>query len=230
MKKIFVLALAMLVYNIANAKPTIFLIGDSTCAEFKEDREVKGWGQKLNMFFNSNVSIVNCARSGRSSKSYIDQGHWNKCISQVNAGDFVFVSFAHNDGKQKDSLRYAAPYGLYSENLKRFAEEAREKGATPIFVTSVNRRKFSGGNPVRTLGEYPAAMRVVGQELNVPVLDIEELSWQFLCSNDEETVKQYYVTTDHSHLNAKGAELVAKMVAEQVKAKRIKGLSKYVKL
>ena len=94
---------------------TVFMVGDSTMADKKpEVFPEHGWGQLLPRFFNENAVIDNHAVNGRSSKSFIDEGRWQTVMDSLKPGDFVIIQFGHNDEKDHDSTRYAAPYNRLS--------------------------------------------------------------------------------------------------------------------
>ena len=103
--------------------PTIHLVGDSTMASYPSTRPVHGWGQALPQFFQPTLAIRNHAESGRSSKSFLDSGRWEKVLAALRPGDFVIIQFGHNDAKSQDVARYTEPRGSYRENLVRFVRE-----------------------------------------------------------------------------------------------------------
>ena len=156
------------------AAPKLFLIGGSTMATFPEARPVVGWGQMLPQFFRSPAQVDNRARSGRSSKSFIDEGHWDKVIADVAAGDFLLIQFGGgNDAKREDPKRLTEPRGSYRVNLERFIRETRAKGATPLLATPVARREWDAqGNFVEPPSEWIVVTREVAKERNVPLLEL----------------------------------------------------------
>lgn len=114
----------------------IFLIGDSTMANksiFEKPETV--WGEVLPEFFDASVAIHNHAKNGRSTKSFIHQGLWQKVYDSLRTRDYVMIQFGQNDQKFADTTRYAAPYGAYKTNLQRYVTETRRKGALPILIT-----------------------------------------------------------------------------------------------
>lgn len=123
---------------------TIFMIGDSTMANKSLDKEnqERGWGQMLPLYFDGPIKIDNHAVNGRSSKSFIDEGRWEKVRGLIKPGDYLIIQFGHNDEKSNDPSRYTVAGGTFDENLTRFVREAREKGATPILMNSIARRNF----------------------------------------------------------------------------------------
>ncbi len=135
----------------------VYMIGDSTMADKPlADNPERGWGQLFPAYFNDKVLIENHAVNGRSTKSFIDQGRWKEVYNKLNKGDYVFIQFGHNDEKKQDTSRYAAPHGAYKDNLIKFVSESRDRGAIPILLTPINRRKFDeSGKLVDTHGDYP---------------------------------------------------------------------------
>lgn len=119
------------------------MIGDSTMANkpYDNDKQERGWGMMLCNYFTEDVRVDNHALNGRSSKSFIDEGHWQKVIDAVKPGDYVIIQFGHNDEKPKAD-RHTDPGSTFDANLKRFIAETREKGGTPILMNAVVRRNF----------------------------------------------------------------------------------------
>lgn len=122
---------------------TIFMIGDSTMAnkDISNGNLERGWGMALQCYFDDAVRIDNHAVNGRSSKSFIDEGRWQKVLDLIQPGDYVFIQFGHNDEKPKAD-RHTDPGTTFDENLRKFVRETREKGGIPVLFNSVVRRNF----------------------------------------------------------------------------------------
>lgn len=140
------LAVALILCSAFRAdKPviTIFMIGDSTMANKKLDggNPERGWGMVLGGFFTEDVRVDNHAANGRSSKSFMDEGRWEKVISQVKKGDYVFIQFGHNDEKT-DPSRHTDPGTTFDANLRKYVTETRAKGGIPVLFNSIVRRNF----------------------------------------------------------------------------------------
>lgn len=122
---------------------TIFIVGDSTAANKSNPstNPERGWGMALQGFFDSNVRVDNHALNGRSSKSFIDEGHWNKVLKKIKPGDYVIIQFGHNDEKPKAD-RHTEPGSTFDETLSRYVCETRLKGGIPVLMNSVVRRNF----------------------------------------------------------------------------------------
>ena len=216
------------------AKPVkIFLIGDSTMANkpLEDNNPERGWGQVFNTFINDDVVICNHAKNGRSTKSFFDQGLWKVVLDSLKTGDYVFIQFGHNDAKKTDSLRYAAPFGAYRDNLIMYVNETRAKGAIPVLITPVNRRNFdSTGRIIDSHVEYSKSMKEVAKEMKVPLLDLHKKSMILFDSLGDEATKNIFLWVnpneyklypegkkDNTHFTLYGATQVAKLVVECIK-------------
>ncbi|MFB7370138.1 rhamnogalacturonan acetylesterase [Streptomyces sp. NPDC056222] len=206
---------------------TLFIAGDSTAAQKYADAAPEtGWGMALPFFLHKDVTVANHAINGRSTKSFIDEGRLDAILEVIRPGDLLLIQFAHNDQKDTDPTRYTQPWSTYQDNLRQYVSEARERGARPVLATSVERRKFDAdGTALRTLGDYPAAMREVARDEGVDLLDIQELSlalWQKL---GPETTRTYFNWTpaeqDNTHFNPPGAIAVARLVAAELLHTRV---------
>ena len=223
---------------------TIYTIGDSTMSNKKnpDKNPEHGWAQVLSQFFTAEVQIDNRAVNGRSTKSFIAEGRWDSIVTQLQPGDYVFIQFGHNDQKFKDPDRFTNPYTAYRTNLVRFVAETRAQGAHPILFTSIVRRNFNEfGVLIDTHGEYPLVVRMVANELKVPLIDLQTLTEAWEISYGVEASKQlhlhfkpgehpYYPNgkEDNTHLSKKGATAIAIMVVEVIEQQQI-DLKKYIK-
>lgn len=208
----------------------VVIIGDSTMAPKKEEaRPETGWGEALDALFDENVTVVNHAVNGRSTKSFIDEGRWESALAELAAEDYLLVQFGHNDEKSKDPSRYAAPWEGYSENLRRFVTEARANGAEVILMSSICRRKFDGEQLLDTHGDYPAAVEAVSTELGVPYIDMEKKTRYLLEVIGPDLSQELFLhldpgehpnypdgEADDTHLSPRGAEVHAKLFAKEL--------------
>ena len=122
---------------------TVFVIGDSTAAEKgnAKNNPERGWGMVLQGCFDDKIIVDNHAVNGRSSKSFIDEGRWQKVLDKLKPGDYVFIQFGHNDEKPHAN-RHTDPGSTFDANLERFVKETRAKGGIPVLFNSVVRRCF----------------------------------------------------------------------------------------
>lgn len=218
----------------------VYMIGDSTMANKKENKYPEtGWGQVLDSFLIEKATVKNHAVNGRSSKSFIDEGRWQTVVDSLETGDYVLIQFGHNDKKDYDSTRYTVPFGSYADNLRKFVNESREKGAKPVLFTSIVRRHFDENEKlIDTHLEYPEATLKVAEELDVPVVDLETLTKELIESMGDEASKGLFLHVDSTanypagkkddtHLNREGAYKIASMAAEEIEKLNIP-LSNYV--
>jgi lysophospholipase L1-like esterase len=227
--------LATILMAATNAAPiTIFMIGDSTMADKPNpDRNPeRGWGQLLPMFLDGEVTVVNHAVNGRSTKSFIDEGRWDAVVAALRPGDHVLIQFGHNDEKREDPARFADANTTYRRNLERFVSEARAKGARAILLTPIVRRKFNPSGALEdTHGAYPAVVREVANALRVPMIDLESMTAELISASGPERSKALYVWVapgefamypdgrqDDTHLSVRGASEVARLVAAALRA------------
>ncbi|MDR1673491.1 MAG: pectate lyase [Bacteroidales bacterium] len=220
-------------------KITVYTVGDSTMAN--KDTTLRnperGWAMMFQPFFDTTMVIVeNHAVNGRSSKSFMDEGKWQVVADKLQAGDYVFIQFGHNDEKSEDPKRYTDPQTTYKEFLTQYVNETRAKGAFPVLMTSIARRKFSPetGMPLDTHGEYPVAVRELAKELDVPLIDMAVMTERMLIRMGHEDSKRIYMwlqsgqspkfpdgLQDDTHLNEYGAFQVAQMVAGSIRAQQL---------
>jgi len=169
--KLLLLNLVALVACVNAATPVkIVLVGDSTV------NPEGGWGPGFKASFDRDVTVVNLALNGRSSKSFRDEGRWKPAIEAKPA--FILIQFGHNDVSGKGPDRETDPQTTYKQNLIRYMEEAKQAGATPVLVTSIVRRSFDaeGNWKPDSLFPYVETVRALGAELNIPVMDLYRLT------------------------------------------------------
>lgn len=180
---------------------TIFMIGDSTMANknINHGSPERGWGMVLQCFFDDAVRVDNHAVNGRSSKTFIDEGRWQKVLDKITPGDYVFIQFGHNDEKPKAD-RHTDPGSTFDENLRRFVRETKERGGIPVLFSCVVRRNYFPAAPKNdddealrnttgakakpeeddtlrdTHGDYRFSPRNVALETGVPYVDANFLT------------------------------------------------------
>ncbi|MDY3848970.1 MAG: rhamnogalacturonan acetylesterase [Prevotella sp.] len=146
MKRLVSLLLLMVILMSSSREDgfTVFMIGDSTMAnkDTTGGKQERGWGMVLQQYFDSKVIVDNHAVNGRSSKSFIDEGRWQKVLDKIRPGDYVFIQFGHNDEKPQPE-RHTDPGTTFDANLRRFVEETRSKGGIPVLFNAVVRRNFA---------------------------------------------------------------------------------------
>ncbi|WP_300598730.1 rhamnogalacturonan acetylesterase [Niabella sp.] len=240
----------LLAFN-AQKKITIYSIGDSTMCDYDqrylngfggENYPIRGWMQMMPQFFKDDVVIHNMARSGRSSKSFREEGFWKKTIEQVQSGDYVFIMFGPNDEKP-DSARHTDPQTTYRAYLTDYINEVRAKKALPVLFTSLARRRFdkSGQLLPDSFEGYVTEVRRLSKELNVPLVDLNTKFRALVQQYGPEKSKKLYVhiepgkftklpdgKKDDTHLCVQGATEAARLAAEGLKELKLP-VAKYLK-
>ena len=207
--------------------PKIFLIGDSTVDDNKPP--FRGWGWALSRYVREGVTVRNYALSGRSSRSFREEGLFEPVEREISAGDLLLIQFGHND--EKDDERHTDPDSTFPEELWKYCAFALEKGATPILFTPVCRRFFMGENSMMyTHGEYPRAIRQLAKEKKVPLADLKKASRELYLEMGEEKTAELFVRLapgehpdfpeghdDKTHFNAHGAEVICGLVVREMR-------------
>ena len=247
MKK-YILSLIILVlltgFTASEKKIKIFIAGDSTAQTYKAEKDglIKGWGQMLPLFLDDNVEVVNHAMGGRSTKTFLNEGRWDRLMAQVRKGDYVFIQFGHNDASTRPE-RYASSAD-YHDNLVKMIQDVRAKKAHPVLLTSVVMRTFVNGNLTDDrLKAYPVIMRQIAKEFNVSIIDINQKTSDLVTVLGDKKSVAYYRHTepgidpakpegvkDDTHMMEKGATQVAYFIAEGILEQEMKGLSEHIHL
>jgi lysophospholipase L1-like esterase len=186
----------------SSGKPVVFFTGDSTVKNADSDDDgMWGWAsQAFTVFDESKINLVNAARAGRSTRSFIREGLWEKVYNSLQPGDFVTIEFGHNDicpiADQKargviasaqdtmrvyhldnDTYELVYSFGWY---LKKMIDDTREKGATPILVSLTPRNEWPGGKVERRNSSYGKWYQEVVEQTGVEFIDLHNLSADFL--------------------------------------------------
>jgi beta-xylosidase/lysophospholipase L1-like esterase len=188
-----------------------------------------GIGQVMHLYLKKDVTILNYAENGRSTKSFIDEGRLEQidCIIQPN--DFLLIQFGHNDQKLEDPSRYTKAFGEYQTNLQLFLDTALHHCAHPVLVTPLYRRYFDEADQIKkdVHFDYPTAMKALALEQGIPIIDLCEASKALLARTGDEPSKRWFMhlksgefenypdgITDNTHLRYDGAVVMAGLVAE----------------
>ncbi len=229
----------------ANPKlPSLILVGDSTVRNGKGDgaQGQWGWGEPLVTFFDpGKVNVVNRAIGGRSSKSYISEGEWEETLKYIKAGDVVLFQWGHNDGGKPDEptrTRASLPgigeesveidnlilkkhetvhtYGWY---LRKYVEDTKAKGATPIICSLIPRKIWKDGKIVRNGKDYAGWAQQVAEQEKVGFIDLNNIIADKYDALGEAAVEPLFADP-HTHTSAAGAEINAEAVV--IGLKRLK--------
>jgi lysophospholipase L1-like esterase len=234
-KRLAILLLPLLLGSAFFAPPTVYTIGDSTMADYGEKdtdpAALRGWGQLLQGYFRDDVKVRDLAVSGRSTKSYIDEGRWAEVLEQLKPGDYLFIQFGHNDEKREDPKRFTNPLTGYRHNLERFVTESRARGAIPILFSPLTRRHFNDKGVLEdTHGLYPLVAREVARDLDVPFIDLQLRTEEMILEAGVAGSKRLFHRIapgvdprypdgfqDNTHLSIEGARLVAGFAVDGLK-------------
>ena len=224
-------------------KPMVFITGDSTVKNKDKDADgMWGWGSQAGIIFDpAKITWENVAMAGRSTRSYIREGRWEKVYNALQPGDFVLIQFGHNDicpindqkergvipgtadtchvYKMEKDGRYELVYS-FGWYLKKMIDDTREKGATPILLSLTPRNEWPGGKCERRNDSYGKWYREVVEQTGVAFVDVHNISADFLdkkfASKDAVKSKEKaskYFNHDHTHTSLLGAQMNARSVA-----------------
>jgi lysophospholipase L1-like esterase len=226
---------------------TLWLSGDSTMATGSGTCPV-GWGAKFQAYFNSNAKVTNSAVGGTTIRSWLynvtatmgadgdctlssaaPQAHWTAMVNGMKAGDYLFIQFGINDTTSATCPKHVST-ATFEQLLGMMAQAAKDKGANPIFLTSVSSISCNGATAQGTRGVFAAATKAAGTQYNVPVIDLEQLSVAFytassFCPMGADATATFTANTpvgnffcnDHTHFEAAGAVQIAGLVAKAIK-------------
>lgn len=221
-------ALTELIIEKVDQVPTVFLCGNSTVVD-QDNEPWASWGQMIPRFFTDGVCFANYAESGESANTFIAAGRLKKALTQMKAGDYIFMEFGHNDQKQKGPGKGA--FYSFMTSLKTFIDEARLRGAHPVLVTPTQRRSFNANGKIQdTHEDYPEAMRWLAAKENVPLIELNEMTRTLYEAMGVEPSKKAFVHypagtypgqkadfADNTHFNPYGAYQIAKCIIEGIK-------------
>jgi len=227
----------------ANQKlPSLFLVGDSTVRNGRGDgaHNQMGWGEPIAAYFNtSKINVVNRAIGGRSSRTYITEGHWAETLALIKPGDVVLIQFGHNDsGLIDDPARARASlpgvgdetkeidnpilkkhetvhtFGWY---LTQYVNDTRAKGATPIICSLIPRKIWKDGKIVRGTASYGGWAKEVAEKQHIGFIDLNEITARKYDALGEAAVEPLF-GDEHTHTTLPGAIINAESVVSGLKA------------
>lgn len=229
------LTLPTVAVNRKPGKPVVFLTGDSTGKNVdKEDDGMWGWGSQMALVFDTaRCTPVNCAKAGRSTRTYLKEGRWDQVYNSIQPGDVVLIQFGHNDmggidrqkergviASAKDTMHvyrltsdrtYEAVYS-FGWYLKKFIGDVREKGGIPVLLSLTPRNEWPHGKIERRNDSYGKWYREVAAETGCTFVDVHNLSADYLDKVGKEDAKIYF-NHDHTHTSKLGAQLNARSCA-----------------
>ncbi len=233
-------------------KPVFYIIGDSTVrnGDGSGKNGQWGWGSLMAPYFDtSKISVQNHAIGGRSSRTFITEGRWEKILQTLKKGDYVIMQFGHNDasplddtarargtirGIGNDSTEIYNPirkmrevvhtYGWY---MRKYVKETKAKGAVPIICSLVPRNNWKDGKVTRSADSYALWAKQIAEQEGAFYINLNELVAIEYEKLGSEKVKTFF-PADHTHTNIEGAKLNTSIVAKTLKNIRPGKLNRYL--
>jgi lysophospholipase L1-like esterase len=199
--------------------PTLFIMGDSTVCD-QPTEPWASWGQMLPRFLKPGIAVANYAQSGESLRSSQGAKRLDKVLSLIKPADTLLIQFGHNDMKEKGEN--VGPFTTYKSSLKHYADAAKEKGATVVLITPMERK---AGVDHDTLGDYPAAVRQLAKDDNLPLIDLHAMSKQLYKSLGPDLPRAFQ---DGTHHNNYGAYELAKCITQGIKDNHLDNLTQFI--
>jgi len=200
----------------AGTQLRLAIIGDSTVCEYPPERDCRGWGHYIRDYFEDTVRVINLARSGRSTKTFINEGLWAKTLEEK--PDVLLIQFGHNDSHNPDRPEATDAATDFRDYLRRYIDDSRAIGATPILVTPVQRRTYgSNGRLNNSLIIYADAMKAVAADKKMGVIDLNASSgklYEQLGPAANDIVAN--APDDRTHFNENGARMMAHLVMQEL--------------
>jgi rhamnogalacturonan acetylesterase len=247
-----VFVVGILAFTSSKHKPVFYIIGDSTVknGDGKNTNVLQGWGSFIDNYFDTTrITISNQAIGGRSSRTFITDGRWNKILATLQKGDYVIMQFGHNDGGAlddtarargtikgigDDSIEIYNPirkmkevvhtYGWY---MRKYVNETKAKGAIPIVCSPIPRNDWKDGKVVRSSDTYTAWAKQIAEQTGAYFIDLHNI-----ISDEFEKIGERKTTTffpqEHTHTNKEGAIFNAAIVTDQIKQLKQCKLKKYL--
>jgi len=234
-------------------RPTLYIIGDSTVKNGRGDGAggLWGWGQVLAPKFDlTRIQVENDAIGGRSSRTFLTEGRWNRVLAKVKPGDFVLMQFGHNDGGQlfegdrpRASLKgngegtreglvemtgEAETVHTYGWYLRQYIADTKAKGATPIVLSPVPRNIWRDGHVARASHDYGKWAAEAAREGDAELVDLNEIvAGRYEAAGVETVRNDYFTAADHTHTTKAGALVNADCVAAGIREANLP-LAKYL--
>lgn len=251
-KKFLFLAFIGLSFTFVSEKPTLYLIGDSTVRNTTKPGDLWGWGSILQDYFDSSkLYVSNQAMAGRSTRTYLKEGRWDKVLSTLKTGDFVMMQFGHNDGSKPDTSKagyrgvlrgtsedsvvlnwndgkqeIVHTYGWY---IRKFIRDTKAKGATPIVCSFIPRNDWKDGKIIRPKNNFGQFAEEVAKQEGAYFIDLNTITANKYDAMGQEAVKPFF-PKEHTHTNYDGAKINAESVVDGLKMLKDCKLNDFLKM
>lgn len=249
-KIIFLSVIVLLFAFTYQQKPTLYIIGDSTVRN-EDTMGHRGWGSHIGNYLDtSKIKVSNQAMAGRSTRTFIKEGRWDKVLSTLKQGDYVMMQFGHNEGSRPDTsrrgyrgvlrgtgedtvqltwpdgkLEVVQTYGWY---IKKFITDVKEKGAIPIVLSMIPRNEFREGKVQRADNDYGKWAREVAEANGAFFIDLNRITADKYDMLGPDEVKKFF-PGDHTHTNPAGANVNAQSVLEGLRMQKDIPLNNFLK-
>lgn len=192
------------------------IVGDSTVCDYPTNNPARGWGMFIQNYFDDDLKVINLARAGRSTKTFITEGLWARALKEK--PDYVLIQFGHNDSHDPSLPEATDANTAYKEYLRQYIDDSRAAGAKPVLVTPMCRRIFAAdGKLDDALLPYANAMKEVAAEKKVPLVDLHTTSAKlFEQLGPDGSKKLADKPGDQTHFNGKGAASMAELVMKEL--------------
>lgn len=238
-------------FTLQQKKPTLYIIGDSTVRNSTAPDGLWGWGSLIGNFLDSSkIDISNQAMAGRSTRTFLKEGRWDKVLATLKAGDYVMMQFGHNEGSRPDTSKkgyrgvlrgtgedtvmldwgegkteVVHSYGWY---IRKFINDAKAKGATPIVCSFIPRNDWKEGKVIRPKNSFGQYAEEVAKQEGAFFIDLNSLVADKYDAMGEEAVKPFF-PKEHTHTSYNGALLNAQCVIDGLKKIPSCSLNKFVR-
>lgn len=234
-------------------KPVFYIIGDSTVKNGNGTGKgnLWGWGNFIADYFDTTkITVQNHAIGGRSSRTFITEGRWDKILATLKKGDYVIMQFGHNDGGPLDDTARARgtikgigdeskeiynpitkkqevvyTYGYY---MRKYIRDAKAKGAIALVCSPIPRNEWKNGKVIRSKDSYAGWAEQIAKEEGAYFIDLNDLIATKYEALGQDAVKAFF-PGDHTHTDINGAKLNAQIVMEQLKKINPANLNKFMK-
>ncbi len=233
-------------------KPVFYIIGDSTVknGDGKNTNQLQGWGSFIDTYFDTTkITIENNAIGGRSSRTFITDGRWDKILTTLKKADYVIMQFGHNDGGAlddtarargtikgigEDSIEIYNPirkrkevvhtYGWY---MRKYVNDAKARGAIPIVCSPIPRNDWKGGKVLRSNDSYTLWAKQIAEQTGTYFIDLNNIIADELEKIGQEKASAFF-PQEHTHTNKEGAVFNATIVVNEIKKLKQCKLRKYL--
>lgn len=235
MKKILLsIVIALSTSLVCSAQQSLILVGDGTMAPHSmATSEVYGWAEVMHQYFTDSIQVVNMAISGESTQTLIN-GRLEEILLKAQPNDFVLLQLGQNDLRDE----YETMHSTTADMLKyliAIVAKFQDKEIHVILSTSLAQPFYKAGQLKERMGSYPEAVRRAAQAKNVPLIDMEAITYEWLRSMDEEMARIYYKNispeSDRKEylLTKAGAEQISSFVVDQLRELNIEGLTEFIR-